>query len=97
MGPLTLLESIAKVPDRQVSKQANCLSSDFLLSSVSLSHTSTITVEAITMIQMRKNGINHWVLYSLLIVVIALEPFFSGSQALRCQYLVLYAILLQHY
>ena len=33
-----------------------------------------------------KNGINHWVLYSLLIVVIALELFFSGSQA----YLVLY-------
>ena len=47
-----------------------------------LSHASTITVEAITMIQTRKNGTNLWVLYSLFIVIIALEPFFSDSQAL---------------
>jgi len=41
-----------------------------------------VTVEAITMIQTRKNGTNHWVLYSLFIVIIALEPFISDSQAL---------------
>jgi len=40
---------------------------------------------------------NYWVLHSLFIVVIALEPFFSDSQALRCYYLVLYANLLEHY
>ena len=47
-----------------------------------------------TTIQTRKNGTNHWVLHSLFIVIIALELFFSDSQALRCQYLVLFAILL---
>ena len=31
-GTLTLPESIAKVPDRQVTKRANPLSSDFFLS-----------------------------------------------------------------
>ena len=56
--------------------------SNFLSSS--LSHASTVTVEAITMIQMQKNSTNHWVFYSLFIVIIALEPFFSDSQALRC-------------
>ena len=97
-GPLTSLESIAKVPDRQVAKTGKS-STDFLLSSVSVtvSQASTITAEAIT-IQTRKNGINHWVLHSLLIVILALELFFSDSQALWCQYLVLYAILLEwHY
>jgi len=54
-----------------------------------------ITAEAITIIQTQKNSINHWVLHSLLIVIIELELFFSDSQALRCQYLVLYAILLE--
>ena len=39
--------------------------------------------------------INHWVLHSLLIVILALELFFSDSQALRCQYSMLYAILLE--
>ena len=42
-----------------------------------------VTVKAITRIQTRKNGTNHWVLYSLFIMTIALEPFFSDSQALR--------------
>ena len=37
----------------------------------------------ITVIQTRKNSINHWVLHSLLIVVLALELFFSDFQALR--------------
>ena len=32
----------------------------------------------------KKEGINHWVLHSLRIVVEALEPFFSDSQALQC-------------
>jgi len=49
--------------------------------------------EAITMLQTRKTSINHWVLHSLLIMILALELFFSDPQALRCQYLVLYAIL----
>ena len=90
--PLTLLESIAKVP-------ASLQNVHLLTSFASLSHASTITVYAITTIQTRKKtGINHWVLHSLLIVVIALEPFFSDSQVLQChQYLVLYAILLEHY
>jgi len=44
-GPLTLLESIAKVPDEQVAKTVNSLSADFFL------FYSTIMAEAITMIQ----------------------------------------------
>ena len=47
MGPLTLLESIAEVPDRQIAKTGNCQSSDFL-SSLTLSQATTITAEAIT-------------------------------------------------
>ena len=46
--------------------------------------------KAITMIQTRKTITNHWVLHSLLIMILALELFFSDSQALRCQYLVHY-------
>ena len=49
-------------------KQANRLSSDFLLSffllSVTVSQASTITAVAITTIQTRKNILNHWVLHS---------------------------------
>ena len=86
--PLTSPESIAEVPDWQSLKQANRLSSDFLLFSFfisffSISQPSTITAEAITMIQTRKTSINHWVLHSLLIVILALELFFSDSQALH--------------
>ena len=55
-GPLTLLESVTKVPDRQVAETGK--SSIFWLLSVflsaSLSHASMITVEAITTIQTRK-------------------------------------------
>ena len=83
-GPLTLLESIAKVPDRQVGQNRQIV---YLLSislSSSLSQASTITVEAITTIQMRKNSTNHRVLNSLFIMIIALNTFFSGSQALQC-------------
>ena len=40
--------------------------------------------EAIATVQTRKNSINHWVLYSLLIVIVELELFCSDSQALRC-------------
>ena len=75
-GPLTLLESIAKVYQTGKSpKLADHLSSDFFLSS-SLSHTSTITVEAIKTIQTRKKktGTNHWVLYSPPIVVQVYNP-----------------------
>ena len=49
MGPLNLLESITKVPDLQVAKWANRLSSDFL--SFSLSHASMIMGATIKTIQ----------------------------------------------
>ena len=45
-----------------------------------------IMAEAITIIQTRKNSINHWVLHSVLIVILALELFLGDSQALQCQY-----------
>ena len=50
-GTLTLLESIAEVPDRQVAKTGRVV---YLLTSSSsiLQHDSTITAEAITTIQM---------------------------------------------
>ena len=80
--PLTLLESIAKIPDRQVVKTGKSsifwlllssffflLSSFFFLLSSFLQHDSTITAEAITTIQTRKNSINHWVLYSPFVVL----------------------------
>ena len=55
----------------------------FLLSF--LHHDRMITAEAITKIQITwKNGINHWVLHLLLIMIIAFESFFSDSQALWC-------------
>ena len=84
VGSLGLEHCITKVPDREVTKTAK-LSIFFLLLSVSLSHASTIMVEAITMIQIqKKSAINHLVLHSLFIVVIALKSFFRDSQALRC-------------
>ena len=58
-GTITLLESITKVPDRQVAKTGK--SSIFFFLSSSLSHTSMITIEAIKTIQTLKNGTNHWV------------------------------------
>ena len=42
-------------------------------------------------------SINHWVLHSLLIMILALEPFFSDSQVLEYYYLVLYTIFLENY
>ena len=54
-----------------------------------------ITAETVTVIQTQKISINHCVLHPLLIVILALELFFSDSQALRCQYLVLYAIIVR--
>ena len=66
MGTLPTLESIAKVPDRQVTKRGKSSILTFFLSSLSLSHASMITVEAMTMDQTRKKGINHWVLHYLL-------------------------------
>ena len=78
-GPLTLLESIAKVQTGKLLKRANCLSSDFLSFT---HHDSTITAEAILIIQTRKNSINHWILYPVLIVILKFKLFFSDSQAL---------------
>ena len=54
----------------------------FLLSF--LHHDSTIMPEAIATIQMQTSNINHWVLHSLLIVIVEFKIFFSDSQALRC-------------
>ena len=56
MGLLNSLESIAEVTDGKPLKQANRLSSDFFVSSVSVtvSQASMITDEAITKIQKRK-------------------------------------------
>ena len=81
-GPLTLLESIAKVQTGKSLKRANRLSSDFFLSFPH--HNSTITAEVILTIQTQKNSKNHWVLYPVLIIILELELFFSDSQALRC-------------
>ena len=83
-GPLTLLESIAKVPDRQVAqtgKSSIFWLSFFILLSF-LHHDSMITAEAIAMIQTQTCNINHWVLHSLLIVIVQLKLFFSDFQAL---------------
>ena len=38
-------------------------------------HDRTITAEAITTIKMHPNSINHWLLHSLLIVIVELEIF----------------------
>ena len=87
-GPLTLLESIAKLPDRQVAKTGKSLTSFFV------SHASTITVEAITNAKKRHRSLGT----VLFIVIIELEPFFSERSSTPMLYLMLYAILLeQHY
>ena len=55
----------------------------FLFSFLYLSHASSITIEAITTIQVRQK--QHKSLgTALLIMVIAVESFFSDSQALQC-------------
>ena len=61
-GNITFAGKHHKVPDRQVAKTGK--SSIFWLLSPSLSHASTITVEAITTIQTWKHGTNHWLLHS---------------------------------
>ena len=82
-GPLNLLESIAKVPDWQIAKTGK--SSIFWLLSSFFHHDSTITAEAITTIQMQKNSINHWVLYSPLIALKKKElKLVSDSQVIPC-------------
>jgi len=68
-GPLTLLESIAKVPDRQSRQNRQIVYLltffffFFFLLSVTVRQASTITAEAITTIQSRKNIIIHRVLH----------------------------------
>ena len=85
---------------RWSTKLASCRNGQivYLLTSFFLSfrHSSAITVEAIKPNKTRKTSIIHWVLHSLLIVILALELFFSDSQALWCQYLVLYAFNIIH-
>ena len=81
--PLTLLESIAKAQTGKSLKWANRLSPDCLSFLLSFAHhDSTIMAEAILTIQTRKNSINHWVLYPVLIAILELKLFFSDSQAL---------------
>ena len=58
----TLLETIAGVPQRQVAKRPNRLSSSSFF--LSFSQASTIMAEAITMTQTRKSGIFTGVLHS---------------------------------
>ena len=77
--PLTLLESITKVQTGKSLKRANRLSSDFSFLLSFAHHDSTITAKAILIIQMRKNSINHWVLYPVLIVILELQLFFKHS------------------
>ena len=97
-GPLTLLESTAKVPDRQVAKTGK--SSIFWLSfffffllSVTVRQASMITAEAIT-IHLRKNIINHQVLHSPPIArkELVMVGEFQNSHVLVC--LLIYAIFL---
>ena len=73
-SPIRQTKIPAKVSGYTVS--SDCFRSFFPFS-------TTIMAEAITT-QTRKNCTNHWVLHSLFIVIIALEPFFSDSQAVRC-------------
>ena len=73
-GLLALLKTLLKYQTGKSLKRANRLSSNFECS----------TIMAITTIQMRKNNTNHWVLHSLLIVIVELELYFSDSQTLRC-------------
>ena len=78
-GPLTLLESIAKVSNRQSRQNVQI----YLLTS--LHHDSTITAKTITTVQTRKNSTNHWVLHSPLIVLNERTPTsrrFSGNPTL---------------
>ena len=100
MGPLGVLESITELPDWQVTKTGT-LSIFWLLllllsSSVSVTvhQASMITAEAITMIQLQKNIINHLVLHSPPISRKELELVgeFQSSHVLVC--LRLYAIFL---
>ena len=83
-GPLTSPESNVEVPDWQVAITGK--------SSI-LSQANTIAPEAITTIQMWKNSINHWVLYSPLIV---LKERTQTSWRFPHLCLLLYAILFEY-
>ena len=86
-GPLTSPESNAEVPDWQVAITGK--------SSI-LSQANTIAPKAIffTMIQMWKNSINHWVLYSPLIV---LKETTQTSWRFPHLCLLLYTILFEYH
>ena len=84
MGPLTSLESIAEVPDLQVTRTGNHPFSDFLsfFLSLSVSQASTIMVGAIKTIQMRKKWHKSLcIALTTYIVIVEFELFFSESQA----------------
>ena len=91
---LTLLETIAGVPHRQVAKRPNRLSSSFFLSFfLSFSQASTIMAEAITMTQTRKSGIFTGVLHSYHSVFKEIELVQQCSRALSSGRLPFHAIL----
>ena len=75
---LTLTESIAEVPNRQVAKLVNCLQ----LSSFFWEH-STIMTEAITMIQSRRSATGSGLLHPHHSVLKQIKPFSRDSQALE--------------
>ena len=79
---LTLTESITKVPNRQVAKLANHLSSFFR-------EDSTTMTEAITMIQTQRSATASGLLHPHHSVLKQIKPFSSDSQALEastCRY-----------
>ena len=82
---LTLTESIAEVPNRQVAKLAN---RSFLLSSFFWDHSTTMT-EAITIIQKRRSATGSGLLHPHHSVLKQIIPFNRDSQVLEastCHY-----------
>ena len=82
---LTLTESIAEVPNRQVAKSANRFKSSFVFF---VSHSTTMT-QAITIIQTRRSAIGFGLVHPHHSVLKQLKPFSSDSQALEasaCRY-----------
>ena len=80
---LTLTESIAEVPYRQVAKSANRFQSSFFVS-----HSTTMN-QAITIIQTRRSATGFGLVHPHHSVLKQLKPFSSDSQALEastCRY-----------
>ena len=83
--PLTLTESIAEVPNRQVVKPANCLQ----FSSFFFRDDSITMTEAITMIQVRRSATASGLLHPHHSIVKQIKLYSRDSQALEastCRY-----------